>query len=172
MNMKIKKINYNDHLKEIMERLPRGFFLTSQNSGKINTMTIGWGSIAYIWNKPIFIITVRDSRLSYNIIKKSNNFTISVPYVSKMKEELSFCGSKSGRNYNKFEECNLDICPGEKINTPVIKGCQYYYECEIIYKQKMNINLLEKKSKKIWYKDNDLHTFFYGEIINSYKNNK
>ena len=37
----------------VMERIKKGAFLTVRADGSINTMTIGWATIGYIWQRPI-----------------------------------------------------------------------------------------------------------------------
>lgn len=69
---------------------------------KINTMTMGWGSSSYYWGKPVFIVPVRHSRNTHEMLECTDSFTISVPYGDDMDEELLFCGTHSGRDNNKM----------------------------------------------------------------------
>ena len=56
----MKEINVFDYSDKIMEALGNGgLFLNSKLDEKINSMTIGWGSISIYWGKPIFIAPVR-----------------------------------------------------------------------------------------------------------------
>lgn len=168
-----KKIKYNEYSKEMLEQLPKGAFLTVKSKDKLNTMTIGWGNIGYIWNKPIFIVAIRYSRYTYEMIENSNEFTVSVPLKVDMKNELSVCGTKSGREIDKFKELNLTTREGNKVKTPIIDECDLHYECKIVYKQAMEPGLLDQDIKDLKYKENDYHVLYYGEIVDSYieKNN-
>ncbi|WP_461612246.1 flavin reductase family protein [Clostridium sp. Marseille-QA1073] len=165
------KANFTNHLEEAMENLhTRGAFLTVKSKDKINTMTISWGDIGYQWKRPIFTVLVRKSRYTYEFIENSDNFTVSVPLDDSKKSELAFCGSKSGRDYNKFKECDLAIEKSNIVETPVIGGKNImHYECKIVYKQELDINLLDEEIKNTIYSDNDIHVLYYGEIVDCYK---
>ncbi|ACL69880.1 flavin reductase family protein [Halothermothrix orenii] len=163
----MKKVEYNDYIKEMTEALPRGAFLTVKSGDKVNTMTIGWGNIGYIWGKPVFMVLVRDSRYTYQLIENSKEFTVSIPFKG-MKEELSFCGTKSGRDFDKFKECNLKKLTPDHVSTPFIGGCDLHYECKIMFKQRMNPENLDGNLDKKWYPHKDYHTLYFGEILGCY----
>jgi flavin reductase (DIM6/NTAB) family NADH-FMN oxidoreductase RutF len=164
----LKKIAYDKYIQEATEALSKGAFLTVKTGDKVNTMTIGWGSIGYCWGKPVFMVMVRDSRYTYKLIEKSDEFTVSIPLKDQLKEELKFCGTKSGKDYDKFEECDLSIQAGQEVDTPIIKGCDLHYECKIKFKQVMNPDELNVEYDKKWYPQKDYHTLYFGEIVGTY----
>ena len=71
--------NYLDQADKLMERIKQGAFLTVKAKRHCNTMTIGWATIGIIWQRPIFMIAVRDSRHTFTLIEKTDNFTVSIP---------------------------------------------------------------------------------------------
>ncbi|TDX59323.1 flavin reductase family protein [Orenia marismortui] len=164
----MKEIAYDEYIKEATQALSKGAFLTVKSGDKLNTMTIGWGSIGYIWGKPIFMVMVRDSRYTYELIENSDEFTVSIPFKGKFKEELKFCGTKSGRDYDKFSECKLSIQSGQEVDTPIIKGCDLHYECKIKFRQIMDPDNLNKQYDQKWYPQKDYHTLYFGEIVGAY----
>ena len=164
----MKEVDFNRYLTEITASIAKGAFVTVKSGNNLNTMTIGWGSIGYIWNKPIFTVLVRKSRYTYDLIEQADHFTVSIPLVGTLKKELAFCGSKSGRDYDKFKECSLLAIPGIKVETPVIGGCKFHYECSIVFKQAMSPVELNPEYDQQWYQDKDYHTIYYGEILASY----
>lgn len=166
--MSIKRIKFNEYSSEGLEQLRKGAFLTLKDGDEVNTMTIGWGSISVIWNKPIFMVAVRYSRHTYDLIEKAKEFTVSIPLANDLKKELAYCGSKSGRNVNKFQECNLTLLDGQKILTPVIEECELHYECKVVYQQAMEPATLEEELKNRFYSNNDYHVLYFGEIVDSY----
>lgn len=165
--MMTKEIAYNEYAKQAIEQLSKGAFLTTTHNGKTNTMTIGWGNIGFAWGKPLFTVMVRPSRYTYELIEKSGEFTVSIP-LNPMQQALGICGSKSGRDIDKFAAAGLAVLPGQKIATPVIKGCGLHFECKIIYKQEMNPSQLEKSLNEKCYGSGDYHTFYAGEILSCY----
>lgn len=166
--MSINKIKFNEYSTEALEQLRKGAFLTVKDENEVNTMTIGWGSISVVWNKPIFMVAVRYSRHTYNLIEKAKEFTVSIPLNNDLKKELAYCGSKSGRDVNKFEECNLTLLEGQKISTPVIEECELHYECKVVYQQAMEPATLDEGLKNRFYSNNDYHVLYFGEIVDSY----
>ncbi|MCF8008620.1 MAG: flavin reductase family protein [Halanaerobiales bacterium] len=166
----MKTIKFNEFQKKIMEVIKKGAFLTVKDRKEINTMTIGWGSIGVIWGIPIFTVLVRDSRYTHKLIENSDQFTVSIPFKGQFKKELNYCGTYSGRDVDKFEELDLEIINGKKIDTPFIKGNDIHYECEVVYKQDMDKSLLfDQNIKNKFYPSGDYHTVYYGKIIGTYQ---
>ncbi|MDW7668898.1 MAG: flavin reductase family protein [Bacillota bacterium] len=164
------EVKYNKYLDEAMEQLAGdGIFLTVKNDAQVNTMTIGWGFAGIMWNKPVFIAAVRYSRHTYEILEDADEFTVSIPLKGQMKEELIKCGTKSGRDYDKFKEFNIKTDKSLKLETPVIKDCDLHYECKIIYRQTLEAELIKNKDIKAKYKNHDYHVMIYGEIVSCHK---
>lgn len=162
-----KDVTYNELSARALEILHKGAFLTTAGNNKVNTMTIGWGTIGIAWQKPVFMVMVRPSRYTYDLIEKSNEFTVSIP-LKDLGKALGICGSKSGRDLDKFAAAGLKAVPAKKINTPVIADCGLHYECKIIYKQKMIPEQLAAGDQAACYPNGDYHTLYFGEIVASY----
>lgn len=167
----MRKIYYNDLSKEMLEQLEKGAFLTVKNSDKVNTMTIGWGSIGYIWNKPIFTVLVRYSRFTHELLENTDEFTVSVPTKNNLSKALGICGTQSGRDLDKIQAADLTLQESISLETPIIKECDLHFECKIVHKQSMEPSLLNENIKNEKYADNDYHVIYYGEIIESYQTN-
>ena len=54
-----RKIELCDCASEIVRALRPGILITTKAGGKVNSMTIGWGTLGIIWNRPVFIAYVR-----------------------------------------------------------------------------------------------------------------
>jgi flavin reductase (DIM6/NTAB) family NADH-FMN oxidoreductase RutF len=156
-------------LEEAMTFLHKqGAFLTVKSGDVVNAMTISWGNIGFEWNKPIFTVLVRESRYTYELIEKASEFTVSIPLSDSLKSALAYCGSKSGRDVDKFKECSLTLEPGKLVETPIISDCELHYECKIVYKQALDPAILSEEIKESSYKNGNYHTIYYGEIVNCY----
>ncbi len=165
----IKEVAFWDDLNEIMEQFPKGVFLTTKNEQEVNTMTIGWGTIGVMWNKPVFQIMIRSSRHTYDFLGLEKEFTLSIPIRQDFKQALAYCGANSGRNQDKLKECNLHILNGRKVDVPVIGGCKRYYECKVLAKKLVEAEDMIDTINQSYYETGDFHTIFYGEIITSYE---
>ncbi|RLE11563.1 flavin reductase family protein [Candidatus Aerophobetes bacterium] len=151
---------------EIMNKL--GLLLVSGDMNNHNVMTIGWAAAGIIWRKPIFVILVRPSRYTYGLIEKNGEFTVNVP-SSQMDRIVSFCGSVSGRDHDKFREKNLTPLPGKKVNCPLIKECSISYECRVVHKNDVIPTNLFPNIPPEYYPQGDYHRVYFGEILTAYK---
>lgn len=162
-------MDFCEHLEQAMNRLyKKGAFLTVKDGERVNTMTISWGSIGFLWGKPHFMTMVRTSRYTFELLKQATEFTVSIPVDDRYREALGFCGSKSGRDVDKIEACRLPLKDGISVSTPVIKDGCYVYECHITCRTPVGSELLSDELQSAWYRDQDYHTFFYGEIKEAY----
>ena len=164
----MKRIDHMAVAEKAITRIKKGAFLTVKSGEAINTMTIGWATIGYVWRKPMIMVAVRLSRHTFSIIETAEDFTVSIP-SSDMKKEIAFCGTKSGRDYNKFKECNLQTSHSQKVITPIIKVPGLHYECKIVYKSAMDPAYLNKDYDTALYPEKDYHTLYFGEIVDCYE---
>ena len=162
----LKETLYTEVIKEAAEQLSRGgAFLTTGYEDNINTMTISWAAMGRIWDKPILIVAVRYSRYTYKLIDNSEQFTVSFPAPGKLGKELVLCGTKSGRDMDKFEECGFKPLEAATVVAPLIDKCKIHMECKVVYKQAMEPGLIDRSIKKTFYNSNDnYHVMYYGEI--------
>lgn len=65
-----KEIKFTEMSKEILEQLQKGAFLTVKSDDKVNTMTIAWGALGFMWYKPVFTAMVRYSRYTYELLRR------------------------------------------------------------------------------------------------------
>ncbi|HWP97471.1 MAG TPA: flavin reductase family protein [Syntrophomonadaceae bacterium] len=163
------RFSYAQHSEEMLTQLPKGAFLSVETDGRINTMTIGWGFIGFMWQLPVMVVAVRPTRFTYELLEKSGQFTVSVPLNKQLKKELAGAGSTSGRDLDKFSRFNLTPQAGKEVGCPVIRECQLFYECQMIYKQVLDENSLDPDLKLQYYPLEDYHTLYFGKILTSYK---
>lgn len=165
----VTDLEYHEDLKQTFDQLNRGAFLTTKVKDKVNTMTIAWGGVSLVWHKKVFIVYVRYTRDTYDMLEHSDGFTVSIPSPNTMKDEWLYCGRHSGRDVDKIKACNFTMLDGRKIDVPVIQECETHYECKIIYKQAMEPANIEQDVKDQYYKKHDYHVMYFGEIVDSYK---
>lgn len=104
---------------------------TMENS---NIATIAWTGI--INSEPMIVyVSIRPSRFSNEIITKTKEFVINLP-DEKLVKVADFCGTKSGRDVDKFEICKLTKRQSEKIKAPYIEECPINLECKVMDIQK------------------------------------
>ena len=151
----------------ILSQLKDGAFLTVKAGDAVNTMTIGWGLIGFLWMKPVFMVPVRDSRHTYGLLERSSDFTVSVP-VGDMREALTFCGTRSGRELDKLQACGLAVRNGQYTASPVLDIPGLHLECRILYGTFLEKRSLDPALLPLYAKG-DFHRLYFGEIVACYE---
>ena len=163
-----------EHIGPALEQLAHkgGAFLTVGQGDKLNTMTIGWGAVGYFWNKPFFIAAVRICRYTHEFLMEKPEFTVSFPLNEDFKKALAFCGTRSGKDLNKFEQASLEILPGHTVATPVIKGAFLQVECISRFQQEVMEDDLSPEIRQRFYAEGireQRHILYFGEITDLYR---
>ena len=145
-----------------------GLLLASVDAqGKPNAMTIGWGTIGIIWRKPIFVVLVRPSRYTYSLIELIKDFTVNVP-TPELADEVSYFGSVSGRDQDKFKAKGLTATPGKKVKSPIVEECVIHYECRVVHNNDVIPDELTEEIRNSAYRQGDFHKIYFGEILSVY----
>jgi flavin reductase (DIM6/NTAB) family NADH-FMN oxidoreductase RutF len=152
---------------QLMARIKKGALLTVKEGDSLNTMTIGWATVGIVWQRPVFMVAVRDSRHTFGILERSDNFTVSIPAGEDLRKAVMFCGTKSGRDLDKFKECGLHTQPAQRVATPIIRLAGTHYECRIVFKSAMNPAYMDPALATL-YPAEDYHTLYFGEILACY----
>ncbi len=140
-----------------------GAFVTSGD----NVMVASWGFVGVMWGKKVFVAPIRDSRYTKELLDKTGEFTVSVPAAGTMKKELAFCGSKSGRDCDKWAETGMKKQAAKEVGTCVVAGCERYFECRVLGVLPMGDMDISRVAQ--WYAGGDLHNFYFGEIVAEYR---
>lgn len=95
-----------------------------------NIITIGWTGIINS-DPPMTYISVRKSRYSHHIIKKTGEFVINLT-TEKLAFAADYCGVKSGREVDKFKEMKLSPESADIVKCPMIAQSPVNLECRVI----------------------------------------
>jgi len=113
----------------ILFPLPAVMVSCQRKDGKPNIITLAW--VGVVCSEPPMVgIAIRKGRYSHGIIKDSMEFVINVP-TQKLLKATDFCGTKSGKNIDKFAESKLNPIKAEKVKAPLIKECPVNLECVV-----------------------------------------
>lgn len=141
--------------------------LTSGNKEKFNTMTISWGGMGTIWNKPVVTVYVKPIRYTYKFMESNEYFTLSF-YDKKYKNDLAILGSKSGKETDKISLTNLT--PQFLDNMVSFQEAKVTLLCKKIYFQDLDINHINTNSipqseVDRFYGTESPHRMYIGEVI-------
>lgn len=136
--------------------------LTSGTAEQFNSMTVSWGSMGIMWNKPVAFTFVRPQRYTIEFTE-NNDYSTLCFFDDSYREALTFCGTKSGRDFDKPKETGL---------TPVTDGlCPYYSQAKLVlilkklYSQFLTPEGALSSIVTDQYKAGDYHKMYVSEIV-------
>jgi len=94
-----------------------------------NIITVAWIGMASS-TPPTIGISIRKTRYSLGLIRKTGEFSVNFPSASLFKE-VDYCGITTGRKRNKFMDTSLTPIKAKRIRPPIIKECPYNLECRV-----------------------------------------
>lgn len=94
-----------------------------------NMLTVAWtGTICS--DPAMCYISVRPERHSYDIIKRTGEFVINLTTES-LARATDWCGVRSGKDYNKWQEMGLTPAPASVVKAPLIEQSPVCIECRV-----------------------------------------
>ena len=82
--------------------------VTAGVPGDVNTMTISWGSLGELWNKPVVTVYVSSDRFTHEFLERNDRFTVAF-FPEECRQALTYLGSHSGRDSDKISESGLTL---------------------------------------------------------------
>jgi flavin reductase (DIM6/NTAB) family NADH-FMN oxidoreductase RutF len=82
------------------------------------------------FNPRLICIGISPKRFSHDLIIESGEFVVNVPSID-LTEAMEFCGTESGRNFDKFAETGLTPIPARTMKPPLIEECFGHLECKV-----------------------------------------
>ncbi len=131
--------------------------------GGFNMMTVAWGSFGVMWGKPFAQIVVRPSRYTYEFLEQHDTFTLTA-FPDENRKVLNFCGSKSGRDFDKVAETGLTPIASQTIECPGFDEAELIIECKKIYFDDFEPKQFLHEDIEPCYNGGDYHRSYYGEI--------
>lgn len=163
-----KVIDAFDYAGDICKAMKKGILLTTKAEGRVNTMTIGWGTMGIEWGRPMFVAYVRESRYTHEMLERSGEFTVNIPVGAVDSKILGVCGTKSGRDMDKIRELNLTLEEPMNISVPGIKELPLTLECKILYRMEQTLDTIPQDIIEKYYPNGDFHYAYYGQIVGAY----
>lgn len=163
--MEFREIDFTELKFNPFEKVNHEWALvTAGDKDSFNTMTVSWGALGAMWNKPVAMVFLRPQRYTKEFVDKCETFTMSF-FPKECKKALSLLGSKSGRDSDKVNESGL---------TPAfIDGTVTFEEAEItlICRRLFGPQQLDPSAFAVtgmdaeFYPDKDYHSLYFGEIV-------
>ena len=122
----MKQVSFSEAIKK---KYPEWVVLisTMDDRGRANVMPAGWAMI--VSGEPfMFAVAVGHGRYTHNCIRSGREFVIGFPGPG-MEEVIKYCGSRSGKDVDKFRETGLEALPATRVKPPLMGGCIVNLEC-------------------------------------------
>ena len=168
---KMRKIDVKDLKDNFFEVVGKEWMLvTAGTIGKYNTMTASWGCIGRLWNKPVAVVFIRPERFTHEFVESNNGLTLSfLGNTPEARKIYNFCGSKSGRDFDKVKETGL--VPVELESGNVAFGqARLVLDCRKLYKDDIKPGGFIDPEIAKWYggANGGYHDMYVLEIVGAY----
>jgi len=109
--------------------LPAVMVSCGESPEEYNILTVSWtGTICS--DPPMCYISVRPTRYSYGILKRTGEFVINLT-TEKLARATDWCGCRSGLKYDKWKEMGLTPLPARIVKAPIIAESPVNIECVV-----------------------------------------
>ena len=147
---------------EFLSKLKGGALLTAtKENGEINTMTVSWGGVGILWGKEVAFVFIRPQRHTFEFAENGSKMSLTF-FEEDKKDVLTYCGTKSGRDVDKFKDCNLKCSLVD--GYPVFEDAKYTLKLKKLYADTIKKDCFIDTECLKWYKNDDFHTVYVCEI--------
>lgn len=136
--------------------------LTAGKTDNFNSMTISWGGLGTLWNKPVATVYVRTSRYTHDFMDTNDYLSISF-YPEQYRKTLGVLGSKSGRDMDKMRASGLT--PKKTGETISFEEAETTIICRKLFKQSLDVTNMPENVIKDLYTDQAPHDMYIGEVV-------
>ncbi|MBQ1517554.1 MAG: flavin reductase [Clostridia bacterium] len=159
----MKELNAFELNENMISTIGRDWMLvTAGTEESFNTMTVSWGGVGILWNKPVVYTFIRPQRYTYEFLENSEYYTMSA-YPNEYRNALKLCGTRSGRDINKPLETGLTPVFDEK--APYFEQARLVLVCRKLYVQDLCESGATDKSILANYHGDDYHRMYVSEIV-------
>lgn len=157
--IKIEELSFNPFVKIGKEWM----LVTAGDEQGHNTMTASWGALGIMWGKEVATAYIRPQRYTKEFVDRSEMYTLSF-FGEEHRAALNFCGTKSGRDFDKDKETGLT--PFYVDGTTAYEEAELVLVCRKLYSQPMGPEFFtEDWIDGKWYAEKDYHVMYMGEIV-------
>jgi flavin reductase (DIM6/NTAB) family NADH-FMN oxidoreductase RutF len=129
-----------------------------------NAMTISWGSMGIMWNRPFVQVVVRPTRYTLEFMNQYDSFTVSA-FGESHRNALNLLGSRSGRDGDKIAASELTPVASQKVAAPSFAEAELVLECRKLFWQDIDHSHFVDAGIEKHYPKKDYHRMFFGEVV-------
>lgn len=142
------------------------------NEKSYNSMTIAWGAIGQLWNKPVVIVFVSEDRYTKHLMDENDYFTVTgFPDTKACRDALIYIGTHSQKDEpDKTANAGLHV-EFTPSGNPVFAEGTFCIECKKIYSDEFDLSMVPAEVAEGMYSQMGVHSYYIGEITGSWKKN-
>ena len=142
------------------------FLLTAGDfaRGEFNTMTVAWGSLGTLWNRPFAQVVVRPTRHTFGFMERHDSFTL-CGFPESCRGALDLLGTRSGRDGDKIAAAGLTPVASARVAAPSFAEADLVIECRKIYWADLDPSHFLDPAIEANYPARDYHRVYFGEIV-------
>lgn len=133
----------------------------AEADGAPNPMTASWGMAGILWNKPVAAVFLRPQRYTTGLVDAAKQLSLSF-FAGGQREALRFCGSRSGRDTDKWEQTGLTPAVAEGI--PYVAEADTVMLCRVLYRSRLEEQNFLDPALLANYREKDYHMVYLCEI--------
>ena len=143
--------------------------LAAGNMEKSNAMTIGWGAIGTLWQKPALTVYVAEKRYTKVFMDQSEYFTV-MSFDVENSKVLNYMGTHSGRDGDKAQALGLHTAYTAN-GTPYYTEATMVIECKLMYTAPFDPKGFLGDVPQNMYRrfPAGIHSMYIGEVVNAWK---
>lgn len=142
-----------------------GFLLTAGDfaAGACNSMTVGWGGLGELWDRPVAWVGVKPSRYTAGFLERFPTFTL-CHFPKEQRKALLYLGTRSGRDGDKIAASGLTLQASTAVAAPCFAEADLVLECEKVYVEDYRPELALLEALRENARSGSPHRFFCGEV--------
>ncbi len=162
--MRMKKIDPQELQLQPFQLLDQTWALLVAGVERPNPMTVSWGGFGTLWNKPMITLYVRPTRHTFGLLNQHSECSLNF-LPEQHRGALNLCGSRSGRDIDKWTKSGLHPLASETIAVPRVQEAVLSFECRVLAWQDFDPSRFLQKSIEKNYPNQDYHRIYWAEAL-------
>jgi flavin reductase (DIM6/NTAB) family NADH-FMN oxidoreductase RutF len=132
-------------------------------SGDWNCMTVGWGGLGCLWDRPVAMVGARPSRYTVEFLQRHPGFTL-CHFPPGHRKALVLLGTRSGRDGDKVAQSGLTPTASTVVAAPSFAEADLVVECVQVYADDYRPEAALDEGLRAEARAGRSHRFFFGEV--------
>ena len=142
-----------------------GFLLSAGDfhAGTYNCMTVGWGGMGCLWDRPVAMVAVKPTRHTFGFLGRFPGFTLT-HFAPGLRKALLYLGTHSGRDEDKLRASGLTPIASTSVAAPSFAEADLVIECLQVYADDYRPEAALVDSLRSGPRSGVSHRFVFGEV--------